>query len=132
MDRYDFDSVLFPVNFACFYKGNFGPGIMAKAEAKGVARLAIKSLARQAWPKGDPDRRKYSNCWYQPLTDRREAELGLRFTLSQPITAAIPPGEPALFPLALDIAANFRPLTAPEEQELRALAETLNPIFKTT
>jgi aryl-alcohol dehydrogenase-like predicted oxidoreductase len=132
MDRYDFDSVLFPVNFACFYKGGFGPQIMGKAEAKGVARLALKSMARQVWPKDAPDRGNYSKCWYQPLTDRREAELALRFTLGQPVTAAIPPGEPVLFTLALDVAANLRPLTAPEERELRALADTLTPIFKTT
>jgi len=131
MDRYDFDSVLFPVNFACFYKGNFGPGILEKAEDKGVTRLALKALARQVWPKDDPERGKYPKCWYQPLTDRREQELGLRFALSQRITAAVAPGQPELFPRALDIASNFSPLTVAEDRELRALADTLTPLFKT-
>ncbi len=88
MERYDFDSVLFPLNFATFYQGNFGPRILQAAKSKGVARLAIKALAKQKWPKDDPTRQQYSKCWYQPLTDRNEAKLALYFTLSQPITAA--------------------------------------------
>ena len=130
MDRYDFDSALFPVNFACYYKGNFGPQIIEAAQAKGVARLALKALARQRWPEDDPNDKKYSKCWYQPLTDPHEAELGFRFALSQPITAAIPPAEEELFRRALDLAADFRPLTPQEEEEVKALAATMNPIFK--
>jgi len=30
LDRYEFDSVLFPVNFATYYEGNFGPQIMPR------------------------------------------------------------------------------------------------------
>ena len=132
MDRYDFDSVLFPVNFANVFAGNFGPQIMEAAEKKGVARLALKGLARQRWPEGDPDREKFKKCWYQPLSDPREASLGLRYTLSQPITAAIPPGEEVLYRMALDIAQDFTPITAAEVEELKALAAELTPIFQAT
>lgn len=131
MDRFDFDSVLFPVNFANWHKGEFGHQIMEKAKSKGVARLALKALARQQWPENDPLRQKYGKCWYQPLTDPREAELGLRFTLSQPITAAIPPGEESLFRLACDLAERFKPLTTQEDSELKELAAGLKPIFST-
>lgn len=129
MERYDFDSILFPVNFVAFYKGNFGPSVVQMARSKGVTILALKTLARQRWPKDDPDRKKYGKCWYQPLTDRREAELALRFTLSQPVAAAIPPGEESLFRMALDIAADFQPITKRETDELKTLAATLDPIF---
>jgi len=132
MDRYDFDSALFPVNFAAWYKGDFGPQIMQRAKSKGVARLALKALARQRWPEDDPRREKYQKCWYQPLTDGNEAELGLRFALSQPITALIPPGEEELFRLAMDLAMRFEPLTDEEEKRLQALASGLNPVFETT
>ena len=110
MDRYDFDSILFPVNFATYFKGNFGPQIMKKAQSKGLACLALKALARQKWPAKSPDQSKYPKCWYEPLTDPREAELGLRFTLSQEVTAALPPGEESLFRLALDLAMKFQPI----------------------
>jgi len=38
MDRYDFDSVLLPINFATFYKGDFGPRVIAAAKSKGMFR----------------------------------------------------------------------------------------------
>ncbi len=132
LDRYDFDSVLFPINFATFYQGHFGPTIVEKVKSKGLTLLALKMLARQSWPKDDPGRSKYPKCWYQPLSDPREAELGLRFTLSQPVAAAIPPGEESLFRLALDLAARFRPITEAEIGELKTLAATLHPIFQHT
>lgn len=129
MDRFDFDSVLFPVNFAAWLKGGFGPEILQRAREKGLARLALKAMARQGWAQDDPKRQTYRKCWYEPLANRAEAEVGLRFTLGQPVTAAIPPGEEALFRLALDLANNITPLTQEEETRLFAMAHTLNPIF---
>ena len=129
MDRYAFDSVLFPINFAAYYKGRFGAEVIERAQRQGTARLALKAMARQKWPESDPQRRQYAKCWYQPLTDPVEAELGLRWTLSQPVTAAIAPGEASLFRMALDIASRFSPVTPEETAKLKALAETLDPVF---
>ena len=130
MDRFAFDSILFPVNFATYYTGNFGPQIMEKAQSMGVARLAIKALARQKWPEQCPERVNYPNCWYQPLTDPHEIDLALRFTLSQPITAALPPGDETLFRRALDLAPRFTPITPAELQELQSIASALDPVFR--
>jgi aryl-alcohol dehydrogenase-like predicted oxidoreductase len=130
MDRCDFDSVLFPVNFATYTKGNFGPQIMEKALAKGMGRMALKALCRQPWPEGDPDRKRYGGkCWYKPITDRHEADLALRWSLGLPITAAIPPGVPEIFRMAMDVAMNLKPLSADEQAELDALAESVQPLF---
>ena len=128
MDRFDFDSVLFPTNFVLYYQANFGPQVIERAQQKGVGRLALKAMARTPWAEGQP--RTFSKTWYQPVADPEEAALALRFTLSQPITAAIPPGEAALFRLALDVAAQFRPLTPEETAELRRRASELQPIFR--
>ena len=129
LDRFPFDSVLFPFNFTCLHQGNFGPKIYAKAEAKGVGLLALKALARCPWPQG-ADRSAYSKCWYQPLTDLRESEIGLRFTLSKNITAAVTPGEEAMFRRALEIASRFTPLSVEEEEEAKRMAASLQPIFQ--
>ena len=130
IDRFDFDSALFPVNFTCWLKGGFGPAIVKKAEENGVARLALKALARQKWPENDPHREEYGKCWYQPVTDRREAQLALKFALSRPITAAVSPGEEAALRLALDLAEDVRPPTQQELKETERLAQTLEPIFE--
>jgi len=130
MERFDFDSILFPINFVTFYKGNFGPKVIAAAKSKGVARLALKSLAQQRWPQGDPSRKEYPKCWYQPLTEREEARLGLYFTLSQPVTAAIPPGEESLFRMAVDLAMNLKPISINDLEKVKQMTESLNPIFQ--
>jgi aryl-alcohol dehydrogenase-like predicted oxidoreductase len=130
MERYDFDSILFPINFATFYEGNFGPRVIEAAQSKGIARLALKAMAKQRWPTDDPLRKQYPKCWYQPLTDRTEAKLGLYFTLSQSVTAAIPPGDESLFRLALDLAMGFRPISQKEKEILRQMAQSTNPVFK--
>lgn len=130
MDRYDFDSILFPINFATFYKGSFGPKVIATAKSRGMAILALKALARQQWPQDDPLRKEYPKCWYQPLTELEEARLGLYFTLSQPVTAAIPPGEESLFRMALNLAMDFKPVSAQDLEKAKKMAESLNPIFQ--
>lgn len=130
MDRFDFDSILFPFNFAAYHKGKFGPEVMARAQEKGVARLALKAMAKQRWPENDPLRERFSKCWYQPVSEQSLASLALRWTLSQPVTAAIPPGEVPLFRMALDIAEQLKPIAPEEEKELIALAEQLNPVFQ--
>ena len=129
MDRFDFDSVLFPLNFAAYYKGHFGAQIMERAQQRGLACLALKSMARQLRPEGAAKPTEYAKCWYEPITELEQAAMALRWTLSQPVTAAIPPGEEKLFRLALDAACERIDITGGEIEQLKAIAEFLNPVF---
>ena len=129
MDRYDFDTVLFPINFVCWYQGIFGPRVVARARAKGMGILALKALAHTVIPEGEKE--PYDKCWYIPIEDYHLQDLALRFTLSQGTTAAIPPGEAKFFWRALDIASGYSPLTREEEEELIALSRGVKPLFKT-
>jgi predicted aldo/keto reductase-like oxidoreductase len=49
LDKFPFDSVLFPINYVCMAQGHFGPRLLAKAKEKNVARLALKALAYTRW-----------------------------------------------------------------------------------
>jgi predicted aldo/keto reductase-like oxidoreductase len=128
MERMKLDSILFPVNFVLFSQGNFGPQILAKAKEKGVARMALKALAYSPWKKGEP--RTHPKCWYRPITDPALAAKALRFTLSQEITAAVPPGDEHCYRLALDIAADFKPMPKAEQEALLVSARGVEPLFK--
>lgn len=128
MDRFAFDTVLLPVNFVCWHSGEFGPAAVAKARDMGLGILALKALARTPWKAGAP-RTGCIKCWYEPILDPVEQELSLRFTLSRPVTAAVPPGDPGLVRRAIALAGNFSPLTPDEEAELKRRAEALAPIF---
>ncbi len=125
LDRYPFDSVLFPCNFVCWF-GGFGPEVMEAAKSKGAGRLALKSVARTFWPEGQ---RKYDKCWYEPYANPEEAGLAFRWTLSQGVTAAVSPGHHGLWPMMMELADNYRPITGEEEQLLRKVASGLTPIF---
>ena len=128
MDRFDFDTLLFPINFATWYAGNFGPQVLAKAQEKKMGILAIKAMARRPWPEDVKD--KMPKCWYEPLTDPKEAMMGLRFTLSHPVTAAIPPGNENLFEMALEMATRFEPLNPEEVISMKQKGLAEKPIFK--
>jgi aryl-alcohol dehydrogenase-like predicted oxidoreductase len=130
MERYEFDSILFPVNFAMWHQGHFGPQVLEKAKAKGLSILALKAMARQKWPDNDPAKKRYSKCWYQPLTDEREALMGMAFALDQGITALLPPGEESLYRMALDLAMKVEPLSAEQHREAATLAKGLKPLFE--
>lgn len=128
LDYFPFDSVLFPVNWTEYFQANFGPQVIARAQEKGVARLALKALAYGKFPEGK--KRVYEKCWYEPIDEPVLADLALRFTLSQPVTAAIPPGEASLFRLALAIAERFTPIAEAEIEELRRRSAQAVPFFQ--
>lgn len=127
LDGFDFDSILFPVNFKTWNAGNFGPQVLQKAKDKGAGVLALKALANGPWPE---DAHRIPKCWYQPLTDEKKADLALRFTLSHPVTAAIPPGNEDIFRKTLDLAAKFEPLSDTEVSEIKRLAAVGQPLFR--
>ena len=127
MDRFKFDTILFPINWVCWFKSDFGPQVVKVAKSKGMGILALKSLAYTPWPEGA--KREHPKCWYQPVSDPKVAALALRFTLSEPVTAAIPPGDIHLFKLAVSLAQRFKPLTDDERKELEKRAIGIKPIF---
>ena len=126
LEQLDFDSVLFPLNWVNYLEADFGPRVVQAAQSNGAGRLALKGLAKSRIPKGGD--RPYERCWYEPCSDPELASLALRFTLSQPITAAIPPGDPGLWEMAVNIGQNFTPITEDEINILRVKATENTPL----
>ena len=127
MDRYDFDSILFPINWVNIFNANFAPKVIQVAKSKGMGILALKAMAKTNWAEGAT--KKYPKAWYEPIEDEQLAKLAYRYTLSQGITAAIPPGYIEFFRWAVESAQNFRAITPDEENQLKTLANGINPIF---
>ena len=129
MDRFDFDTILFPVNFATWHAGNFGPQVLARAQEKKMGILALKAMAKGKWTQG-ADRTRYPKCWYEPLSAQEDARMGLRFTLSHPVTAAVPSGEEELFRLALSLSDRLQPLGKSEINTIKQKAFKADPLFR--
>ncbi len=128
LDRFDFDTILFPLNFRTWYAGNFGPQVLDKAKAKQMGILALKAMANGPWPENAEN--KTPKCWYEPLQDPEQALLALRFTLSLPVTAALPPGNENLYKMALDLGLRFSPLNDLELETIKEKAKNREPLFK--
>jgi aryl-alcohol dehydrogenase-like predicted oxidoreductase len=129
IDRYNFDTVLFPLNWVLVSQANFGLQILKRAQEKQMGVLCLKSMAKTVWPAGVKKNHPEPKCWYQPAAFPDEASLGLRWTLSHPITAAIPPGDERYFRLAMDVAQRYKPLEPNEEQALLSGGKGVEPIF---
>lgn len=129
MNKFDFDSILFPVNYATWTAGGFGPQVLAKAQEKKMGILALKAMARGPWAEG-ADKTKYPKCWYEPLSTKEDITMGLRFTLSHPVTSALPPGDETLFRMALNVSDNLTPLSKDEVLVIKEKGLKENPLFK--
>ncbi len=129
MDRYHFDTILFPINFVLVSQAKFGPQVIEKAREKGMGIMALKGMAKTTWAAAEKNDHPHPKCWYEPAGFPDEAVLGLRWTLSQPITAAIPPGDERYFRLGMEVGQNFQPVSEGEHRKLLAAAAGVNPIF---
>jgi aryl-alcohol dehydrogenase-like predicted oxidoreductase len=127
MDRFPFDTILFPFNWVSWHQSDFGRRVLESAQERGLGILALKSLARRKLREGEE--RPRAKCWYYPAESFDEASLALRFTLSRPITAAVSPGHEELLWWACDAADELEPLTEAEEAEAARRSTAFEPIF---
>ena len=132
LDRYDFDSILFPLSFPTWFGGNFGPSVHMRARAERRGVLALKAMAHQKWSESQADRRKkWTKAWYEPWDEMDRISLGLRFAFGLPVDAMIPPGEWPLFKMAVELAqaGALTPLNEREQMLVAEIARGSDPIF---
>jgi aryl-alcohol dehydrogenase-like predicted oxidoreductase len=129
MNEFDFDTIMYPVNFCTHFHSNFENEVLKVAKKKKMGILAIKAMALQKWQNDQAKRKEYSKCWYEPIDNPKLAKLALSWTLSQGVTAALPPGDEKLFRLALELAPNCKKLKESELDELETTAKSLQPIL---
>ena len=129
MQEFDFDTILYPINFYTHFHSKFEERVLNEAKKRNMGILALKAIARQKWQSEEGKRQDYKKCWYEPIDDPQLVKLALSWTLSQEITAALPPGEEKLFRLAVELATNCKKLTNLELAELEKTAKSLQPIF---
>jgi aryl-alcohol dehydrogenase-like predicted oxidoreductase len=129
LERGGLDTLMFPINYVLFSRANVGPQVLMKANQQGLGFFAIKGMARGKYADGLPSAKRTPKCWYEPCSLEDEAALGFRWTLSKDVTAAIPPGNPKWFKLAMDVAQLYKPITDAETKRLMTFAEGADPLF---
>ncbi|MFN2242978.1 MAG: aldo/keto reductase [Anaerolineae bacterium] len=128
LNRFDFDSLLFTLNFKMWADENYrrdASRLMEVAQERDIGTMVIKTWARGPWGEQEP---RY-HTWYEPFEDEEMIEQALRFNLSQPVTGVINAGDARLLPMILDAAERFRPMDDAEQAALLATASEYEPLF---
>ncbi len=117
LERFDFDSVLFPINFIQYgdpeYRSTCEQLLKVCAE-RNVGTMIIKSIARGPW--GDQEQRRIT--WYEPFEEQEQIQRAVNFALSQPVTGICTAGDPGLLPVVLDACENFEPMSTEEQKAM--------------
>jgi aryl-alcohol dehydrogenase-like predicted oxidoreductase len=126
--RFDFDSLLFTLNFKMWANDDYRRGVQKLLEVaaeRDVGTMTIKTWARAPWGDEKPN----YHTWYKPFDEAEMMERSLRWTLSQPVTAAISAGDSRLLPGILAAAERFEPMSEEEQDKLVARAGEYEPIW---
>ena len=132
LERFDFDSVLLPYNFALLHEYvNYRrevEALLVTCRERNVAVQTIKAVARRRWPEGD-DGRHFS--WYEPLGDSAAIDRAVRFVLSNPQLFLNTSSDVRLLQPTLDAASSADATTSPAHGDLEAdvIAQGIRPLF---
>lgn len=126
--RFDFDSILFPINFVQYampdYRRN-AEALVAECRKRDVGTLIIKAVGKGVWR----DAPRTADTWYVPFTDPAQIQAGVNFSLSQDVTGLCTAGDVNVLPLFLEACENFTPLTRAEQDALIATADRYESVF---
>lgn len=91
VERYPFDTILYPVNWALGLQKSMGEKVTCEARNRSMGILAIKSLAMRPWL--DSEEKDYPKCWYKPVQDNEKLAItAMKYSLSRGADVLVPPG----------------------------------------
>lgn len=126
--RFDFDSVLFPINFVLFAQPDYrmaAEELLTECKRRSIGVMAIKSIARAPWA----EKQKTHTTWYQPFSEPEMVKKAVEFVLSQDITGICTAGDITVLPVILEACQSFTPMAAEEQALLRRKAAEYDLIF---
>jgi len=126
--RFDFDSVLFPLNFIQMTNPEYreyAEELIATCKAKDVGTMIIKSITKAPWG----DREHTATTWYEPFDNSEDIQKGVNFALSYDITGLCTAGDTRVLPLMLKACENFTPLSETEKEEMIESGKQYEPLF---
>lgn len=132
LERFDFDSVLFPLNHTLMQNGEYRRDVEAlveRCEVRNVAMQTIKSVARKRWT-DDATGPRYS--WYEPLREEGAIERAVRFVLSRGPYFLNSSSDATLLPAILRAAERGQEPVGDAELEADAAALGIMPLFDGT
>ncbi|MGA2410519.1 MAG: aldo/keto reductase [Candidatus Binataceae bacterium] len=128
LERFAFDSVLFPYNFTMMGIDQYAAdaeALIKLCNQRGVATQTIKSAARRRWQNGNE--RKVS--WYEPLREREALRRAVHFILSRPSLFLNSSSDATILRDILDAALEPPAIPAREAMEADVAHYAMEPLF---
>jgi aryl-alcohol dehydrogenase-like predicted oxidoreductase len=128
LERYAFDSVLLPFNYAMMQNPEYARDfeeLLDVCQERGVPVQTIKGITLGPW--GEKERS--TTTWYEPLQDQHEIDLAVHWVLGRPGVFLNTASDVKLLPKVLDAAERFssRPTDAQMQQLSRE--RSMAPLF---
>jgi aryl-alcohol dehydrogenase-like predicted oxidoreductase len=128
LERFDFDSVLLPYNFAMMQNPHYAAEfetLAALCQERSVAVQTIKSIAQGGWD----DKPHTHATWYEPLTEQSAIDKAVHWVLGREGVFLNTAGDISLLPKVLNAASRFE--RRPTDEEMAAEIERLGtkPLF---
>jgi aryl-alcohol dehydrogenase-like predicted oxidoreductase len=104
LELYDFETVLFPLNWGIHLKKGFGDKVLAAQKEKGLGLLGMKAFIHRAWLNEDERKNsRFPKSWCMPITDDDAFTLAaLKYAFSLGIDTLVPPGNFENFSFAVE------------------------------
>ena len=128
LKRFDFDSVLFPLNFAQMSNPVFRKGaeeLIATCKAKDVGTMIIKTITKGPWG----EKPKTATTWYEPFDQQEEIQQAVNFALSYEVTGLCTAGDINLLPMVLKACQNFSPMSVAQQEATIESGKQFEPLF---
>lgn len=126
--RFDFDSVLFPLNHVQMSNPEYrasAEALIAECEKKDVGTMVIKTITKGPWA----EKKHTANTWYEPFDSREEIQACINFAMSYPVTGLCTAGDTRILPLVLEACENFQPISLAEREKMIAAGAGFTPLF---
>ena len=127
--RFDFDTVLFPLNFVLFAHSGYrqdSEELLRQCKERDVGVMIIKSIAKGPWAELPRTR----TTWYEPFEEPKMMQRAVNFVLSQDVTGLITAGATVLLTKVLAACERFTPMSGEEQEALIAEGSSYELIFE--
>jgi aryl-alcohol dehydrogenase-like predicted oxidoreductase len=126
--RFDFDSVLFPLNFIQManpkYRQHAGE-LISVCRAKDVGTMVIKAITKAPWG----ERQHTATTWYEPFDEMEMIQRAVNFALSYEVTGLCTAGDIRILPLMIQACENFQELDHEQMEEMIESGKKYEPLF---
>ncbi len=126
--RFDFDSILFPINFVQFANEQYRrdtQALLQECRKRDVGTMIIKAIGKGVWR----DAPHTQTTWYVPFVEPEKIQTAINFALSQDVTGICTAGDVNLLQAQLDACENFQPMSEREQEQLIATAHQYESVF---